>query len=205
MRPSREGAALQANWRIILWDVAFSGASQVREMRWCQEEAALFNLPDAHMSLPSAAMRRLCRDLEAGRPEGGGHRRADWRGLQEAAHFHSRRASPLRSRCRVVLRCTESPAAVKSSVPSSRDHRREQPLIIHLSTGAQVRVRTPVGKLCTGQVLMLWLRAVVDRLRRGRRQLRTSHLRTQEFKVVRVRRRACRRKRRQAAAQATRR
>jgi len=159
----------------------------------------------AHMSVPSAAMRRLCRDLEAGRTEGGGHRRADWRGLQEAAHFHSRRASPLRSRCRVVLRCTESPAAVKSSVPSSRDHRREPPLIIHLSTGAQVRVRTPVGKLCTGQVLMLWLRAVVDRLRRGRRQLRTSHLRTQEFKVVRVRRRACRRKRRQAAAQATRR
>ena len=47
MRPGREGAALQANWRIILWDVAFSEASQVREMRWCQEEAALFNLPDA--------------------------------------------------------------------------------------------------------------------------------------------------------------
>ena len=82
-------------------------------------------------------MRRLCRDLEAGWTEGGGHRRADWRGFQEATHFHSHR-----SRCRVVLRCTESPAAVKSSVPSSRDHRREPPLIIHRRWGNCARGRS---------------------------------------------------------------
>lgn len=86
------------------------------------------------MTVPSATMRRLRRELEISR---------------------NRSKAPLAPTGGVVAKKPSPPPPSKAK-PSSPAKSK------CIGKGAQVRVRTRVGTVCTGQHLVLWLRAVVE-------------------------------------------
>ncbi|TVU38920.1 hypothetical protein EJB05_12317, partial [Eragrostis curvula] len=102
------------------------------------------------MGLQSATMRRLRRELETSRK----------RAALAPARGVSKKPSPPRpARCadgdtRLVISRPRHSGGAKEATDMNKSS-------FSISKGAHVRVRTPVGTLCTGQRLVLWLSAVV--------------------------------------------
>ncbi|TVU38893.1 hypothetical protein EJB05_12288, partial [Eragrostis curvula] len=110
------------------------------------------------MMVQSAAMRRLRRELEISRmraalaPAGGIAKKPSPPRLLPAPPDSSAPRPPRHARPSLFVISGPRHAAAQADIKDSS---------ISFRMGAQVRVRTPVGTLCTGQRLVLWLGAVV--------------------------------------------